>query len=49
MSDRKIKPKELQFIFNVGTGPLGFTHKEVAQIFAMFIQQNYMPSIHDLS
>ncbi|HOY32229.1 MAG TPA: M48 family metallopeptidase [Bacteroidales bacterium] len=48
MADKKIKSDELKFIFEVGTGLLGFTRKEVAQIFASFIQRNYMPSIHDL-
>lgn len=48
MSDKKIKPDEFGFIFEIGTKGFGLTSKEVAQIFASVIQQRFVPSIHDL-
>lgn len=47
MSDKSISQEELQFIFNFGKH-LGFSEKEISQLFAGLIQQNYIPSLDSI-
>jgi len=49
MADKIIKPKELEFIFHIGQNAFGYSAKEVAQVFAGIIQQEFLPSVHTLS
>lgn len=49
MADKKIETKELEFIFGVGEQAFNYSKKEVAQIFAEWIQKNFLPSTHELS
>lgn len=49
MADKLIKHKELEFIFHIGQNAFGYSAKEVAQVFAGIIQQEFLPSVHTLS
>lgn len=49
LADKKIQAEEINFIFNLGHQGFGYSHKEVAQIFAGMIQQRFMPCIQHLS
>ena len=45
IADSEIVDTELEFIFNFGV-KLGFERKEIAQIFAMSIQEQFIPNIY---
>lgn len=45
IADSEIVESELEFIFNFGV-KLGFERKEVAQVFALSIQEQFMPNIY---
>lgn len=45
IADSEIVESELEFIFNFGV-KLGFERKEIAQIFAMSIQEQFIPNIY---
>ena len=45
IADSEIVESELEFIFNFGV-KLGFERKEVAQIFALSIQEQFIPNIY---
>jgi len=49
ISDRNIDKNEVDFVFMIGEQMFGFSRKEIAQIFATVIQENYLPSVNDLS
>ena len=45
IADSTISDSELNFIFDFGT-KLGFERKEIAQIFATSIQEQFIPNIY---
>ena len=45
IADSEIVESELEFIFNFGV-KLGFERKEIAQIFALSIQEQFIPNIY---
>ena len=45
LSDNKISESEVGFVFDFGTGSLGFSEQEVAQHFAAAIQASFNPSM----
>ena len=45
MTNNEIDEKEVDFVFSVATGSLGFSEQEVAQHFAAAIQANFNPSL----
>jgi Zn-dependent protease with chaperone function len=49
IADRNIDKQEVDFVFMIGEQMFGFSRKEIAQIFATVIQENYLPSVNDLS
>jgi len=49
MADNAIKEDELGFVFKLGKEAFGYSHKEVAQIFASIIQEKFVPSVRALS
>lgn len=47
LSDRDIKPQEVELLYHMGENLFGYTKKEIAALFARHIQAGYVPS-HDL-
>jgi Zn-dependent protease with chaperone function len=45
LADSKITEKEMTFVFDFGT-KLGFDRKEIAQVFAQSIQEQFLPNIY---
>ena len=45
LSDNEISESEVGFVFDFGTGGLGFSEQEVAQHFAAAIQASFNPSM----
>jgi len=48
LADKRIKDVELEFVFSVGKDFLGYSEKEIAQIFADVVKRTYMPALEDL-
>lgn len=47
LSDRDIKDKEVELLYNLGENVFGYSKKEIATLFAQHIQIGYVPS-HEL-
>lgn len=45
-SDHKLKPEEISLIFDLGTGMMGMSRKEVAQLITENIQQYFEPDLY---
>jgi len=44
--DNRINKAELELIFDLGTKLFEYSRKEIAQMIAMGIQQNFLPKLH---
>ena len=47
LSDKDIKGKEVELLYNLGENVFGYTRKEIANLFGKYIQIGYVPS-HEL-
>lgn len=48
LADKDINVKEVELIFNIAAGELGYSPVETAQIFSQMIQIDFTPSMNDL-
>ena len=46
ISDQKLFDKEISFLYDTGEKVFGFSRKEIAQIIARIINQNFLPNIY---
>ena len=48
LADKDINVKEVELIFNIAAGELGYSPMETAQIFSQMIQIDFTPSMNAL-
>lgn len=48
MADKEFKPKEVEFMYQIGENVFGYTPKEISLHFAELIQSSYIPSFQSL-